>query len=257
MKTIKFTEVSTMKESLKNAEKQAKIWLVENNRKKSIVTYDWLKEKLKGKYCIREFVLNDDILKKLDIIEYAKNKDGFCFDDSNGTIYIFIRKDKIKESGLFTLFHELGHILLGHINNENRVIGESSSENVQANYFASLAIYYSQFKPKYKFITLFLALLIVSLSLIIISFVYHNSQNIIQSDYSAIVDVDSQNEKTSQITEKVYYLKSNSYGVYHLFSDCRHIGTKSNVEYGTLQEAKDSKKTSLCKTCKDKLNNKN
>lgn len=62
-----------------------------------------------------------------------KNKNGFKIEDSDGTIYIIYNDIKDIRIIKFTILHEIGHIVLGHLE-------ESELAETQANFFAGFLL---------------------------------------------------------------------------------------------------------------------
>ena len=81
-------------------------------------------------------------LPDLGIGHYEKKGDGFTF-NHNGTYYIFYNQDCTQQRCRFTIAHELGHIMLGHVKENcyttvNREPWSTDNEDErQANIFAS------------------------------------------------------------------------------------------------------------------------
>lgn len=81
-------------------------------------------------------------IEALGLTELTKQTDGFCV-YSGGNYYIFYDDSKPKPRQRFTIAHEIGHIMLGHIGDRQctRINREPSAEDApeetQANQFAA------------------------------------------------------------------------------------------------------------------------
>lgn len=208
----------------------------------------------------------EELLKRIDALEYAEHTNSFTYYDGNNMI-VFIRAGLGEDDRLSLLLHECCHIYLDHPATCKTIIDTDVKREHDANLLAELITSKLNRDIKVKRVLL-PAFLIVVLSAVIICLIginINNNQllyerpNVSSSEDNTQVSVADQSEallsdmpnanvpsSEPSITNMsvVYWTESGE--VYHLYKDCQHIRDSIEVFSGTPDS---SGKERCCKTC--------
>lgn len=86
---------------------------------------------------------NNKVIESIGQTEFSKKVRAFAYADTNGNRIVFINTQKNKNGYLHSLVHELGHIVMGHLNSwGNEKLSESEKE-AEAETFAKVMLHHS------------------------------------------------------------------------------------------------------------------
>lgn len=190
----------------------------------------------KNGFIVKSYSECRTIMIAFGIYDEVLNADSVSLVDSKGNVIIFISDSLSEEKQLFTLAHEIGHILLKHCNDTN----DKQRQEDEADAFARYLL--NKYLPK-KSITLMSAIITVIFSALFISV------NLFQVHSHRTIPASTENNSTSEL-EMYYYTPSGK--VYHLYKDCSYINNAKDV---ISVRKEDSHKKRICSRCAGRLIN--
>ena len=162
---------------------------------------------------------------------------------------VFLKSNMSEDEKIQCLLHEIGHIILGHLDIPSRELNRGKSEQ-DAELFAYIVLANVKRRSKTSFKIPFFLLAVVVLveSVIIASNLFKNRQNYdlnnvvaasSYSDTSNVVSVDN------TLSEEVYYVTTT--GKKYHEADCRYVKGKSNII--ALSPEQEMSNYSPCSVC--------
>ncbi len=166
----------------------------------------------------------------------AQTAESISTIDDFGCALIFLRDELSEDKLLFSLAHELGHIILKH-----KVHTEEKAENEADRFAHELLNKQTTNKLLWKF---FLTILMLSVITMLLVNNHQKTNTIDNLNTTVNKQIISEKESNVSLSHICYYTK---YGeVYHLYADCHYLKNSSTVRTGTVYE---SNKDRLCSAC--------
>lgn len=194
-------------------------------------------------FIVKKYSESAMLLITLGLYDESKRADSVSAIDSNSTVYIFINDTIPDKLRLFTLAHEIGHIVLKHHKDTEHSRWQENEADLFAHTFLS--------QSSHRELNVPLAIVFLLCAVTIISNVV-----VTESDKEQIkVASADKNGLTSsndpEISSKtVCYFTPNG-NVYHLYRDCYYIKNSNKIFCDTYDH---THKDKLCSACKRRFN---
>lgn len=180
---------------------------------------------------------NTSELRNLGLTEVAENRNGFTY--CGELKIIFIRKSLDEQEKLHLLIHEIGHIMLGHL--ETDFLTKQTKEK-QAEAFVNFSFLYTYINSiKAKLFIFFVLTFMLIYSIIGSYTMYDITMTRNEKTHAVTIDVSSEETYYVTPTGKKYHIK-----------DCIYAKNSTPV---SVQYAIDN--YFPCKVCQPNINNKN
>lgn len=177
-----------------------------------------------------------------NLFDEAKVSDSVSAVDKSGVPYIFIDDNVPKEFRLFTLAHEIGHIMLKHRKTPSLKRQHEREADLFAHYLLSNSNR-KNFKLTANIVSILLCLSIL-VTAVIIAPSSDEPVKAVSAHNQSTIEEKLDNNTTCYFTE---------YGeVYHIYKDCYYLKNSKAIYTTTIGQCKHDR---MCSACNRRLNN--
>lgn len=189
------------------------------------------------------------LLKKAQATELYRFTKGFTYCTEEGKL-IFICADMSTDDTIEVLLHEIGHIVLGHLETEGIIYNTSTQQECEAFYFSQYVRERCRNSGRIKLIkagSIALAALLLVCTAAVVLHYTTIPREAVTEDGKTIVRVSGLG--MDAFMQPHYYWTAGG-EVFHLWPDCQHLRNSPTIYVGSLEK---SGKESCCKTCYKKF----
>ena len=217
-----------------------------NLRNKKITYKKLLKAIRKNGYIVKGYSESSILLVTFGLYDDSKEADSVSTIDKDGVPYIFINNDIDEIYRLFTLAHELGHIILKH----RKTASLKKQQERAADLFAHYLLL-GNCNQKLNIALTSISILLCVYTIFIIMFA--PQPNIVQTKTTS-TDIQSfivSNNQEITNNSVCYYARYSE--VYHLYMNCYYLKNSKKICTDTIDKCHLDR---LCSACERRLNNK-
>lgn len=189
------------------------------------------------------------LLEETHTTQFSQYAKGFTYCSQEEKL-VFICADMSADDTVEVLLHELGHIVLGHINAEETVTGTSIKKEYEAFCFSQCVQERCRKSGRIKLIKAgciaIAAVLLVCTAAVMFRYIAIPKQAVTE-DGKTVIRVGGIGMDTF-LQPHCYWTEGGK--VFHLWPDCQHLSNSSTIYVGSRER---SGKDSCCKTCYKKF----
>ncbi len=189
------------------------------------------------------------LLKKAQATEFYQYTKGFTYSSQEDKL-VFICTDMSADDTVEVLLHEIGHIVLGHLDSEGIISNTSTQQECEAFYFSQYVQERCRNSGRIKLIkagSLVLAAFLLICTAAVILRYATIPREAVTEDGKTIVRVGGIG-MDAFMQPHCYWTAGGE--VFHLWQDCQHLRNSSTIYVGPREK---SGRTACCKTCYKKF----
>lgn len=184
---------------------------------------------------------SSEIIQKYDLVEYSKSCNAFTINDEDIKV-VFINTKLSSQDMLYAVLHEVGHILLKHLDCRT-VTANRNLQEIEADAFAYQVLYPQKDMRLFNTLTICFAILCIILGICFAND-HKERASVSQTTVSTSVPTTVPTIAAENQSDIVYVTPSGT--KYHR-SDCRYV---KNKNCSTYTRAEAEKKYSACSVCR-------